>query len=326
MLNELNRYENLGTPKFFHEIFTKLASPNQSWTILNIQEYCYNKIIDDRVIFDGCFPLAEAIGAVSVNNGFVGLNPGLTRSLINEKYLSNKLLEMLLIALKDDDIFHEIFCSENISYDIIYRLIQIENSAFPLRYSNLRQLLVSFNFLFPHPDSNIRKFIINSKYKKLFDRELMPEIKRRKIGIDQLEKLLAQKQIYGKEAEDFVFQFERKRLASHPKLQSVEIIAEYDVGAGYDIVSYENTDSQEHDRFIEVKSYSGSPSFHWSHNEMDVARIKKEQYFLYLVDRAQMDNQNYTPHIIKNPHEEVLGKPEEWDKRIEEYFISRSIT
>jgi hypothetical protein len=325
MLNEFSRYENLGTPKFFYELFCKLASNEQSWTTLNIKEYFYNRIIEKVSIFDGCVPFAQAVGAIIINqDGIVTLNPSFVQTLVNEKYLSNKLLEMILMSLKGDNAFHEIFCSENISYDIIYKHIQIENTAFQLRHANFRNLLVSFTFLQQHPDSNIRKLIVNQKFKRLFDRDLIPEIKRRKIGIDQLEKLLAQKQIYGSEAEEFVLQFERRRLAFHKKLQNVEIISEYDVQAGFDIVSYENTDSHDIDRFIEVKSFSGVPNFHWSRNEINVSRIKKAQYFLYLVDRGQMNNKDYIPHIIQNPHEQVLERPAEWEKRVEEYFISQS--
>jgi hypothetical protein len=84
-------------------------------------------------------------------------------------------------------------------------------------------------------------------------------------------------------------------------------------------------DSQESDRFIEVKSFSGVPSFHWSRNEMDVSRIMKSQYFLYLVDRSQMNKEGYAPLIIQNPYEHVLENPLQWEKRIEEYKITQSV-
>lgn len=326
MLKELSQYDNLGTPKFYYELFSKLSNNDQSWTTENVRQHFYNRVIDSVSIFDGCLPLAKAVGAITISDdGLVALNPLFVKTLANEKYLSNKLLEVILTALKDDDVFHEIFCSKNISYDIIYRQIQIENAAFPLRYANFRQLLVSFTFLQPHPDTNIWKLIVNPKFKRLFDKELIPEIKRRKMGISQLEKMLAQKQIYGREAEEFVLKYERKRLVAHKQIQNVEIISDYDVQAGYDIVSYEGVMSEDIDRFIEVKSYSGVPHFHWSRNEMDVSRVKKGQYHLYLVDRAQMNNEDYCPQIIKNPHNTVLEQPAEWEKRVEEYFISKLV-
>ena len=324
MLKELSQYENLGTPKFFHELFLQLNISDRKWTRNNIREYFYNRVIDNLTIFDGCLLLAEQIGAIITDkDGIVHLNQSLCSSLVSEKYLSNKLLEMILVEAKNDEIFNNIFCSRYISYDIIYKLIQIEIAAFQFRYANLRQLLISFNFISVHPDKNIRKLIVNSKYKKLFDQELMPEIKRRKIGVGELEKMLEQKQICGKEAESFVFEFEKKRLASHPKLGNIEIISDYDVAAGYDIVSYEDENSTENDRFIEVKSFSGTLSFHWSNNEIDVSRIKKTKYFLYLVDRDKMNEDNYEPRMVRNPHKEIMemGLNSIWDKKAEGYFI-----
>ena len=214
--------------------------------------------------------------------------------------------------------------SQNISYDIIYHQIQIDSGAFQFRYANFRHLLLSFSFIQEHPDTAIRKFIINPKYRKLFDSNLMPEIKRRKIGIEQLEKMLAQKQIHGKEAEEFVLDYETRRLDGHHKIESIEIISTYDVGAGYDVVSFDSLESKIHDRFIEVKSFAGNPSFHWSRNEMERARERKNQYFLYLVDRTKMKETDYEPLVIQNPHEQVLHRNDLWEKRVEEYFIIKS--
>ncbi|MBK9767470.1 MAG: hypothetical protein IPP63_10840 [Chloracidobacterium sp.] len=170
MLDVLSRYENLGTPQFFSELFNQLIAVSRGWTSNHVQEHFFNRIIDGNHVFDGCLPLAESIGAVVVSNdGFITLHPSLVPALVSESYLKNKFLEMVLISAKKDDLFHQIFCSDYISYDIIYRLIQIDVGAFRFRYANFRQLLLTFDFLFPHPDSNIRKYIVNSKYKKLFE-------------------------------------------------------------------------------------------------------------------------------------------------------------
>ncbi len=316
MLKELDQYEHLGTPTFFSELFNQLNSAEHAWKREHVKGYFYNRVINHGSVFDGCLPFAEAIGAVEVrSDGSIFLNPMLVPALINERYLSNKMLEMLLVSLKEDEIFHEIFCSKNISYDFIYRLIQIDRSAFRFRYANFRQLLVDFNFLYAHPDRNIKKYIVNSKYKKLFDREITPEIKRRKVGIDQLELLLERKQIYGEEAETFALEYEKRRLSSHANLGSIEIISTYDVAAGYDIVSYEDLSSTEIDRFIEVKSFAGTPGFHWSRNEMDVAKLKGDRYFLYLVNRDQMKTEGYSPLIIQNPYLKITDQ--EWTKIVD---------
>jgi len=321
MLKELSQYENLGTPKFFSKLFSQLNGSEHAWKEEHVKGYFYNRIIDGSSVFDGCLPLAISIGAISVEaNGHILLSPSLVPTLVNERYLSNKLLGMLLNALRSDEIFHEIFCSKNMSFDIIYKRIQIDSSAFRFRYANFRRLLIDFNFLHPHPDAYIKKYIINSKHKKLFDQEILPEIKRRKFGIDQLGLLLERNQIHGEEAEVFALGYEQKRLSTHPKLNNVEIISSYDVMAGYDIVSYNSSTSTELDRFVEVKSYSSSPSFHWSCNEMDVAQLRRDKYFLYLVDREKMNESTYEPMIIQDPYDKVINNSD-WTKRVDSYYI-----
>jgi len=326
MLEELSKYENLGTPKFFCELFTQLKNAKQRWKKDNVMSYFYNRIIDEQTIFDGCLPIAEAIGAVSIDkDGLITLNTSLEASLVNEKYLSGKLLGMILQSFNKDEVFNEIFYSGSVSHDPVYKLIQIENSAFRFRYACFRKLLVDFELLYPHPDVNIRKLIVNPKFKKLFDSQVILEIKRRRIGIGELEKSLEQKQIYGAEAEVYVLAFEQKRLATHSGFENIERISEYDVGAGYDIVSFDKLESDELDRFIEVKSFSGTPSFHWSRNEIDVARFKKGQYFIYLVDRDKMNEVDYIPTIIQNPYERVLADDNEWNKVVDSYFIVKNV-
>lgn len=322
MLEELSQYENLGTPKFFCELFTQLKNTKQPWKTENVRGYLYNRIIDEQTIFDGCLHMAQAVGAVAIDDeGLITLNSALEASLVSEKYLAGKLLEMILLALREDKVFHEIFCSGNVSNDPVYKLIQIENRAFRFRYSCFKKLLIDFELLYPHPDANIRKLIVNPRYKKLFDSHVMIEIKRRKIGISELEKSLEQKQIYGAEAEVYVLKFEKSRLSSHSNFDQIERLSEYDIGAGYDIVSFNELKSVELDRFIEVKSFSGTPSFHWSRNEIDVAKFKKNQYFIYLVDRDKMNETGYIPTIIQNPYDSVLSNDTGWNKRVEDYFI-----
>ncbi len=323
MLEELKQYENLGTPKYFWEFLTQVNKCEDTWTLDDTSRYFYNKVIDGLSIFDGCIHFAKCIGIITVDaEGCITLNAELNPFPRSENHLYNKILEKILMVLKNDDVLQAIFSSENVSYDIIYRSIQIDNSAFDLRYSNFKDLLISFGFLTPHPDNNIPKYIVSGRYKRLFDQLLLPEIKIRKLGIDELRKTFEQKQIYGEEAEIFVLAYEKARLAEHPNLEKIEIISEYDVSAGYDLVSFCGVDSSEIDRFVEVKSFTGSPYFYWSRNEIDTARIRRESYYLYLVDREKMNEEGYAPIIVKDPFVNILGKPDDWNKRIESYFIS----
>ncbi len=147
----------------------------------------------------------------------------------------------------------------------------------------------------------------------------LPEIKKRKIGIEELQKQLYWKRLQGEKAEIFILEFEKLRLNSEKK---PEWVSPYWVNAGYDIASYEDTASKEINRFIEVKSFSGTPTFYWSRNEMDVAKLKREKYFLYLVDMNKIDEDGYNPIIIQNPYDTVLKNDRNWSKLVDKYFIT----
>jgi len=320
MLKELKKYENLGTPLYFWELFHALKK-DDIWTEKDISSYFFNKIIDERSIFDGCLPLLKLSKIISVDEESREINIDFQFKYIfhSEELCKQKLLEGFLNAFHKDEIFYEIFSSENSSHDIVHKAIQIDYSAFGLKYANIRKLLIDFDFLRPHPDFPQKKLIINSKWKKFFDKNFAPEIRKRKIGIDELKKNLEQKQINGEEAEKFVMNFEKNRLEEK---EGIEWIAPYDSGAGYDILSFNDINSEKNDRFIEVKSYTGNnPYFYWSQNEVSTAKKKQKNYYLYLVNREDINNKDYNPIIISNPVKNIL-KNDNWNKKVNVYYIT----
>ena len=316
MLKELSKYENLGTPNYHFELLRTLRDGREeNWNIGNIGELFHNRIIDGRTLFDGCLPLLDHIGIINIDaDEKVFADESFLEYLVSENLMIDRLVEKLLSVLNDDQTFHDIFCSEFISRDIIYHSIQIDNSAFPLKFSSFKQLLIDFNVLQEHPTKEFNKYIINGRYKKLFDKLVLPEIKKRKVGIEELQKSLEQKQIYGEEAEKFVLSFEHKRLNGN---KIIDWVAEYSANDGYDIASYEDETSTEHDRFIEVKSFSEKPYFFWSRNEMEIARIKKLRYYIYLVNRDNMSDPDYTPIMIRDPFSNIYKNESDWDQTIE---------
>jgi hypothetical protein len=232
--------------------------------------------------------------------------------------MKDRFIEYLFKALADDDDFHQIFNSKYLSYDVIYKSFQINNSAFGFKFSNFKQLLVDFDVIRHHPTPEIKNFIINSRYKKAFDKAILPEIKKRKIGVDELGRTIEEQQIYGEEAEKFVLAFEKKRLNGK---DLIEWVAEYVANEGYDIASYNNETDSEYNRFIEVKSYAGErPYFYWSKNEFLVAKRRQESYWLYLVNRNEIGNDDYVPLMLQDPYESVL-KNHEWIVQVEKYKI-----
>ncbi len=323
MLTDLRGYENLGTPQYFFELLCSLNNDDETiWSKRDIEQLFYNKIIDNRSIFDGCLVLGFKISIIILDhNDRITINKKFKDYLFSQKQMCDKFVEFLFTALNKDENFHVIFSSEHISYDIIYHSTQINNSAFGFKYSNFKQLLIDFDIIQIHPSKELKKYILNSRYKKIFDKIILPEIKKRKIGLEDLKKSFDQQQIYGEEAELFVLKFEKERLENK---DGIDWVAEYSIAEGYDISSYQSKESVTNDLFIEVKSFIGNPYFFWSRNEMDVSRIKGDSYFLYLVNRNKINERDYKPLMIQNPFKNVLSN-NDWIKKIEKYKIEYKV-
>jgi len=319
MLKDLRKFDNLGTPNFFFELLTTLkATKKQEWSIDDINQLFFNRVIDSRSTFEGCILLAFRINLIIEVKGNIEIDQKFDNCLNSKNQMNDKFVERLFLNLKPVSEIYEIFSSENFSQDIVYQSLQLKSSAFGFKYANFKQLLIDFNVLKVHPTNEINNLIINSRYKKIFDKVILPEIKKRKIGIEEFKKSMEQQQIYGEEAEKFVLKFEHNRLGG---IKEIQWIAEYTVNAGYDIASFENANDKEPNRFIEVKSYDGQkPYFFWSKNEMEVAKRKLNEYWLYLIDRKEIDKKDYKPHCIQNPSINVLENIE-WDKTIDKYKI-----
>ena len=318
MLVELRKYDNLGTPKYFFELFTNILTTNSIWKNADIEKLFYNKIIDNKTVFDGCLPFANSLGLILYDKSDnIFLNRELIEALTTQEILQNKIVEIILEKLKDDINFLNIFSQNNLSFDIVYKQYQINNSAFDFKFSNFKQLLLDFEIITVHPNMKSFKFILNDKYKHLIDAKVLPEVRKKMISVEQLKKDLEVKQKNGIEGEKFVLEFEKKRLLNKA---GIIWVAEYSVAEGFDILSFDKIDSIENDRYIEVKSFSTNPYFYWSKNEIDVAKNKHDNYFLYLVDREKIKQVDYQPIIIKNPIKNIFNNAE-WIKEIENYRI-----
>lgn len=318
MLVELRKYDNLGTPKYFFELFTNIVTTNSIWKSDDVEKLFYNKIVNDKTIFDGCLPFASFLGLILIDKSDnIILNPEIKDFIISEEKLQNKIVEILIDELKDDLEFLKIFSQDNLSFDTVYKQIQINNAAFEFRFSNFKQLLIDFEIITIHPNVKACKYFLNNKFKYLFDSKILPEYRKKIISIEQLKKDLETKQKNGIEGEQFVLTFEKKRLFNK---SGIIWVAEYSVAEGFDILSFNTTDSLENDRYIEVKSYSKNPYFYWSKNEIDVAHKKANNYFLYLIDRDKITQSDYEPIIIQNPIIHIL-KNAQWIKEIENYRI-----
>lgn len=208
-----------------------------------------------------------------------------------------------------------IFDKDATGFDAEKGHLTIKRSAFPLAYAAVRNFLTMAGALDKEENGEI---CVAGNYESDWTEQLRN--RRKKFTLEQLLKQQEDQSRRGLEAEEFVLGLEKKRL---PELaQKIKRISDFDVAAGYDIVSYENNETEHYDRFIEVKCYMGSPHFFWSENESDVARIKADKYILCLVDYLRMGEPGYQPEFIRNPYETIFNS-DEWLVNASSYRIQK---
>lgn len=208
-----------------------------------------------------------------------------------------------------------IFDKDATGFDAEKGHLTIKRSAFPLAYAAVRNFLTMAGALDKEENGEI---CVAGNYESDWTEQLRN--RRKKFTLEQLLKQQEDQSRRGLEAEEFVLGLEKKRL---PDLaQKIKRISDFDVSAGYDIVSYENNETEHYDRFIEVKCYMGSPHFFWSENESDVARIKADKYILCLVDYLRIGEPGYQPEFIRNPYETIFDS-DEWLVNASSYRIQK---
>jgi len=215
--------------------------------------------------------------------------------LTNNRQLNNALFVNSKFTINDDQISIDIY-SVHVKYREFFTILQ--NLGLLKRTEN-KEIVI------------IKDYALAKKFLERPLRKILPE---------EFEKEQEKKRINGLEAEKFVLDFEQRRLKSK---KGIEWVAQYVVNAGYDVASYNNVDDKSQNRFIEVKSYDGpKPYFYWSRNEYTVAKRKKKEYWLYLVNRGEMNDVNYKPLMLQDPFNGIL-KNDVWHKQIDKYKISK---
>ena len=178
------------------------------------------------------------------------------------------IIKQCIKQLTEDGIFDR----DTTAFDPERGRLSIKRSAFPLAYAAIRNFMTAVGALENEQQGEIG---ISDDYEDDFATVIRN--RRKKLTLEQLLQQKEEQSTRGLEAEEFVLQLERNRLPA--KAARIKRISDYDVSAGYDIVSFEEDGSVVYDRFIEVKCYIGDPHFFWSENEVDVARIKGEAVY-----------------------------------------------
>jgi len=317
MLEKLLDNRRLGTKSQIYQVID--AIKNGHLSLSDLKEFCTYEQYSFSLNLPGIISLLLWLNIIDNNNGNLCLKLDLTLNNSN-----NDFLYLLFQKLSSENKLHLFLNSDNVRFEKKSPNFLISNRLIPLSFSSLRNLMIDFN-LFEKDDTLDNFYRINDNLIVFFLNKILPLIDQSKIRRNpqsDIQLSLDKKEELGRIAEDFILNFERKSMVLHSNNSNIRKISDEDCGAGFDILSYQTVTSILLDKYIEVKSYSGEPYFYWSINEVKVAEKERSNYFLYLVNRDKIDDENYLPIIIQNPYKNVFNNIE-WNREPQNWKFER---
>lgn len=318
MLKEISKCENFGTPNLILN-FLKICN-NSKNDIKEITSFYQKSFSYESFLILDTLTLLIFLGFVDLNNDLISITPKGKEIIERDEVFFMKNFKRILCQKYFDEMFSKgIISARDIKYDGTLDKYTIKNSQIPFKYSALKNILLKFKILRLEKDYNL---LILEELSLVYVKDILDR-KVRKLNLDELKASIQIKEKQGNEAEKFVLNYEKNRLKGHPRLKDIKRVSELDVSAGFDIISLKEESSSSLDLFIEVKSYSETPSFYWSKNEIDVARKKGDDYYMYLVDRDKIEKEGYKPMIIINPYKNIYCD-NQWSKETTNWYFSKN--
>lgn len=310
MLNErISAFSEIGNKDGLYFIYRCIKDGTSS--IASLKQFVVHHPGHIEVQVDAAIMLYEQLGILSYNQ-----NEDLIILNIEKDWVQSAFLEHLSKKILKLVISEEIIDFESLSYDILSDCFYASRKCIHMKYACIRNLLITLNLLEKRTNNT---YFVSAK----FIEDITPHIShRRKISQEELITQLEKQTDQGKAGETFVLEYEKKRLRGRADLDCIKQISFVDVSAGYDIISFNDKDSFKLDRLIEVKTYVGKPHFHWSSNEMDIAKVRMEHYFIYLVSYNDMLKEGYDPIIIQNPIS-YLENNSDWQFSIDSITVKK---
>jgi hypothetical protein len=299
MLEELRRFNTIGN--FFGiQFFTDQIFHNENSTIDGVAHLC-SLNFEIQINPKNALLLFEYLELITIKNDQFYLTK--KGRYIQKKIDSRDVFEFIALITVRVMISNKIISIDNFKVNYGNENINFEIKYFPLHAAIFRNFLTTIGKL--NFESGVYTILIEKGIEKTLLRE--GSRTRRKINEAELMKNLEAKKIQGELAEFWAFEYEKKRLEKTKHCEKVKLISKIDVGAGFDILSFDCENSYVYDRFIEVKSFKGNPQFYLTKNESEIALIKGNNYFIYLIDIDMIMNEKYKPIMIRNPQFELYN-------------------
>lgn len=312
MLDELKRLNYPGRKEDLI-YFLQYIIGNNSISLEDIRVLCshapagYQLRADFLVTYCACF-------------GWIVQDEEITTSLEIRNFLNDKeRLNRYMVESSLSTLFsNKILFADMFVYDMEKCQVLFRNELLPLSYAHIRNVLVSQEFFVVEREECKTMFGVHPDFEKILAKFCKKSSNA--LTLEQLKARLEANSISGAKAEAFVLEYEKRRIHNPLLQKQIKQVSELDVCAGYDIISYKSDASTSYDCFIEVKAISRTLDFYWSKNELEVAMLLGEQYYLYLVDLNKIHLENYSPIIIPNPAIAVM-KAEDWFVEPQSYHI-----
>ncbi|MPQ31256.1 DUF3883 domain-containing protein [Clostridium estertheticum] len=288
MLNELVNIESFGNALTVHK-FYQILEKDKPLVLNELRKYA-ESISKGQFYFQNMIWLLQSTKIITIEDNLIRPNFEINDFKNFCELINKRVIEELI---EHDEIV--LFFKESIKYNSNEEYYYILFRDINFMYSSLRDILINTKFFSKEKNILVINKSVNDPFFSKYARE------RRKISLEELKKRLKNQEDNGRLAEEFVLDYEFKRLYSHKTIGKIKMISDIDVAAGYDIISYKSLESSMLDRFIEVKSYSAEKKFYWSKNERDRALELQDAYCIYLVNTNKINKGKYEPEIIVNP-------------------------
>lgn len=328
MLEELLKHDNLGNERELGFFLFHALNPDNTQRLSDVTSFCTSNIFSISRSINGIISLLDFLSIIVINGDTLILNkkvfdPKDFKSA-SEYFREPHFFDCIFERLHTTDSRKHLFSEGNLKFSHNRNQYYVKSHLIKLDLFPIRNLLLALGFL--EQDQTVpNHLLINSNFSEFFKKKVIDEFEERlgtkKITLKQLKKSLDQKDEAGKQGELFVLSYEQTRLKNHMNNDEIKRISETYTNAGYDIKSFNDLDSFIHDRFIEVKSYKGKITFYWSKIEVEKAKLLKDKYYLYLVDRSLMPNSDYIPKIFQDPYKKIFEN-DIWKKETENWKIT----
>lgn len=314
MPNVLPQSRLLGNKRLYETLFREVFASGQAVLKDDVRSYCLSRLYRVGSHLDGALELLQGVGALHADGLMLKADQEILSEL-KQGDIGLLVAQRLLLHLSSMGEIDLVFPSGSLSVGTLTGEVYVHLSRIPVEGLPAVRLMRDLDVIHDSDESPVL-LMIDGPLVSIVRAAAATSINRKRAAKsmtpEQLALIQQAQALQGSLAEEFVLEFERRRLTGHAFQNLVQRISTQSVSAGYDIESYDGLSSFLHDRFIEVKSFCGVEHFYLSEGELEAARALGDRYHIYLVDMERYGLAEYAPLMICNPAIELFRSDSAW--------------